>query len=116
MPSIDARMQVASSFAKRLRSLGPANFLYSDGDALFAHGDRRLSNDTHRVEAPGLVYLQRRCSRGERAFATTGLAIESVDQTITLVASVPLTQDRWEPLKEGVVIAVSDGRLVAALK
>ena len=116
VPSIDARIQVVASFAKRLRSLGPANFLYSDGDALFAHGDRRLSSDTHRVEAPGLVYLQRRCSRGERAFATTGLAIESVDQTITLVASVPLTQDRWEPLKEGVVIAVSDGRLVAALQ
>jgi glutamine amidotransferase len=115
VPSIDARMHAVASFAKRLRSLGPANFLYSDGDALFAHGDRRLSSDTHRVEAPGLVYLQRRCSRGERAFATKGLSIESADQTITLIASVPLTEDHWEPLREGVVIAVSNGRLVAAL-
>ena len=27
-----------SSFASEVRALGPANFLYSDGDALFAHG------------------------------------------------------------------------------
>jgi glutamine amidotransferase len=113
VPSIDARMRVIADFAQRLRPLGPANFLYSDSDTLFAHGDRRMSSDTHRVEAPGLVYLQRWCARGEPRLSTTGLSIESADQTITLVASVPLTKDAWLPFEEGEVIAISNGQLVA---
>ena len=31
-----------SSSAADLRAIEPANFLYADGDALFAHGHKRL--------------------------------------------------------------------------
>ena len=40
-PSLDARLDVIAPFARELRTLGPANFIYSDGEATFAHGHRR---------------------------------------------------------------------------
>ncbi len=40
-PTLVARLKLIECFAADLRRLGPANFIYSDGDALFAHADRR---------------------------------------------------------------------------
>lgn len=115
IPSIEARLAIVSSFSEELRSLGPANFLYSDGDALFAHGDRRKQAQTARVEAPGLVFLQRWCGKGDQDFAASGVFIEGAEQVLTLVASVPLTDDPWQALREGEVMAFSQGRSIQAL-
>jgi glutamine amidotransferase len=41
------------------------------------------------------------------------LSIHATEQDITLFASVPLTDEAWEPLAEGEVIAVREGRIVA---
>ena len=113
IPSLDERLSVVSAFAENLRALGPANFLYSDGDTLFAHGHRRMQAATSKVEPPGLVYLQRACPRrGERSIAA-GLSIESEDQRVTLVASVPLNDEPWTALGEGEVIAIRNGEIVA---
>ena len=107
------RFSVVSAFAEDLRSLGPANFLYSDGDTLFAHGHRRMQAATSRVEPPGLVYLQRACRRREQPSIVAGLSIESADQNVALVASVPLNDDGWTALEEGEVIALRNGEIVA---
>lgn len=96
-----------------MKALGPANFLYADGAALFAHGDRRKQSQAARVEPPGLVYLQRRCQRGEHGFVASGVSIEGSDQIMTLVASVPLTDDPWQAFAEGEVIAISKGRVLS---
>jgi len=112
IPPIETRLAVVSSFAQELRALGPANFLYSDGDALFAHGDRRKQAKTAKVEAPGLVFLQRWCQRSEKGLVANAISVESADQTVTLVASVALTPDPWQALAEGEVIAVSKGRVL----
>ncbi len=112
LPSLDARLSVVLSFAEDLRSLGPANFLYSDGDALFAHGDRRKSATTARVEPPGLVYLQHWCRQAEKGFVASGLSIDGADQVITLLASVPLSDEAWQPVGEGEVISISRGQIV----
>ena len=66
------KILIVSSFAGELRALGPANFLYSDGDVLFAHGHRRKHADTGKIEAPGLVSLQRQCQQGGIGFAASG--------------------------------------------
>ena len=92
--------------------MGPANFLYSDGDALFAHGDRRKQAKTAKVEAPGLVFLQRWCQRSAKGLVANGVSVESADQTVTLVASVALTADPWQAFAEGEVIAFSKGRVL----
>ena len=112
-PTLRDRLSIVSSFAAELRAIGPANFLYSDGDLLFAHGHRRIQAQTGRIEPPGLVSLRRQCRRGERGIATNGVSIRGDHQLVTLFASVPLTRERWEPLAEGELVAVSGGRLVA---
>ena len=112
-PTLRERFLVVSAFAFNLRAMGPANFLYSDGDVLFAHGHRRKHADTGKVEAPGLVSLQRQCQRGEPSFVASGLSIRGDHQLVTLFASVPLTNEHWNPLAEGELVAVSRGQLVA---
>lgn len=112
IPPLDLRISVVARFAERLRALGPANFLYSDGDALFAHGDRRKHADTGHVEPPGLFCLERRCPGGAGAFASGGVAVGGEAQAVALVASVPLSEAPWQPLGEGEVIAVAEGTIV----
>ena len=112
-PSLRERFRIVSSFAGELRSLGPANFLYSDGDMLFAHGHRRKHADTGKIEAPGLVSVQRRCQQDTIGSAASGLSIRGDNQQVTLFASVPLTNELWVPLAEGELVAVCGGQLVA---
>ncbi|MFQ5353051.1 MAG: class II glutamine amidotransferase, partial [Candidatus Binatia bacterium] len=44
-PSLDERLAVVGDFAARIRPLGPANFIYCDGTAIFVHGHRRIQSD-----------------------------------------------------------------------
>jgi predicted glutamine amidotransferase len=110
-PALAARLQVIETFAGELRSLGPANFVYCDGDALFAHGDRRHQDDGS-ISPPGLWRLSRRCAAGGE-LSTGGLHIEGRhdQQEVTLVASVPLTAEGWVPLARGEIVVASAGRL-----
>ncbi|MDX2258799.1 MAG: class II glutamine amidotransferase [Hyphomicrobiaceae bacterium] len=113
IPPLEERLSIVAAFAMALRTLGPANFLYSDGDALFAHGHRRMQAATSKVEPPGLVYLQRACPHTEHPATVSGLSIHSPDQSVALVASVPLNDEPWIPLREGEVIAMRNGELIA---
>jgi predicted glutamine amidotransferase len=112
VPPLQARLSVIASFAKELRALGPANFLYSDGETLFAHGDRRKNGATGIFGPPGLVLLKRQCPLGGQGGVAHGLWIKNADQFLTLVASVPLTDERWEQLAEGQLVAIANGEVV----
>ena len=113
VPPLDERVRVVAGFAARLRELGPANFLYCDGDALFAHGDRRHQEDGT-IRAPGLWRLARRCPAG------TGLQADGLrmvpkehDQEVVLLASVPLTAEGWQPLAQGELLVAGAGHVRA---
>jgi glutamine amidotransferase len=110
-PSLARRKGVVSRFSAARRELGPANFLYSDGDALFAHADRRHQSDGS-IRAPGLWRLARRCAAGGELSAD-GLRIASDggEQEVFLVASVPLTDENWMLLAEGELLVARHGRL-----
>ena len=113
-PPLDARLSVLTTFATDLRSLGPANFLYADGDALFAHGHRRVQRATGKVEPPGLWALQRHCTQADPSpDRHGGVSIAQGGQAVLLIASVPLTGEAWRPLSEGELIAVRAGELLA---
>ncbi len=100
IPELARRLEEVKIFAAELATLGPANFLYSDGDVVFAHGHRRRRDDGT-IATPGLHVLCRTC-------------VEAGAQEVALVASVPLTGEPWRPLAEGEVIVLRAGRIVCA--
>lgn len=111
VPGIEDRRDIVGAFAAELRTLGPANFLYADGDALFAHGHRRTQRQGG-IAPPGLHMLSRHCARPGGSFDAAGLAIAPApaEQQVALFASVPLTGEAgWRALDEGQVVAVRGG-------
>lgn len=112
LPDLDARRRVVAGFARDLRPLGPANFIYADGDALFAHGHKRI-HPGEGIRPPGLHLLCRACA----SLDAPGLRIAPAEPggTQVLVASVPLTDDpAWRALAEGEVVVIRQGRLLFA--
>jgi predicted glutamine amidotransferase len=111
-PALDARLEVIRAFAARLRELGPANFVYSDGDAIFAHGHRRTAADGV-IRPPGLHFLCRSCEASHDVPALVGVSLDPVErQEVALAASVPLSAEDWEPLGEGEIVVMREGRVV----
>lgn len=115
VPPLAARLAAVTGLAADLRSLGPANFLYSDGEVVFGHGHRRTQADGT-IAPPGLWCLQRACAVDAEALAPSGVTIEpgAGPQEITLLASVPLTGEPWRPFAEGEIVVVADGQVVPA--
>jgi len=109
LPPLAERIAAVADIAAMLRELGPANFIYADSDALFVHADRRTQQDG-RIRPPGMYLLQRCCWRSDKELAESGVTLTTVRQDVALVASVPLTDELWEPLAGGQVIALSGGR------
>jgi len=103
-PSMAERIGVVTEFAKDLQPLGPANFLYSDGELLIAHGHRRTQSDGS-IAPPGLWMLERSCPVSGGDLDTRGLKVSHVGQRVVLLASVPLTDEDWRPLGEGELAA-----------
>ncbi len=118
VPTKEERLDVIARFASELRELGPANFLYSDAQLLFAHSDRRKWPPEGRLRPPGLHMLQRTCSVAPTVLATPGVRVESphADQCVTLLASVPLSNEAWVPLAEGETRVFDAGETVATAR
>ncbi len=111
-PSLEARVLQVAEFAAHLRTLGQANFIYPDGDAVFAHGHRRR-NEAGVLAPPGLHVLCRSCHPDSAALNIEGLSIApGDDQHVALLASVPLSSEPWEPLREGELVVLREGRVV----
>jgi predicted glutamine amidotransferase len=117
-PPLDARMDVVSAFATLLRGFGTANFLYSDSEYLFVHGHERTQETSGKIEPPGLFTLCRTCpskrdERRPRPIEGLKLGLDAGHQRVTLIASVPLTTEAWEPVGTGEVLALAEGRILA---
>ena len=110
-PSLDSRLVEVAAFAEELCELGPANFLYYDGDALFAHGHRRRSA-TGEIRPPGLYVLCRSCAGSADGVPLSGVALGPAgSQQVALLASVPLSSEPWVPLREGEIVVLREGRV-----
>lgn len=113
LPPLETRLSMIARFAAELAELGPANFIYTDGDAVFAHGHRRM-NAAGVIEPPGLFLLCRRCAANADGVELAGITIGAhAEQEVALVASVPLSSESWEPLREGEVVVLRAGKLEA---
>ena len=85
MPPLAQRLAVVTEFAEELRNLGPANFLHTDGGALFAHGHRRINRVTGNMSAPGLHLLTRQCADPAEPIDADGILAAGFQQ-VTLRA------------------------------
>jgi predicted glutamine amidotransferase len=110
-PPLEQRWSVILEFAADLCKLGPANFFYSDGEVLFAHGHRRIQADG-KIAAPGLWLWSCHCADQGDPVHASGVTVAPGFQEMVLLASVPLTDEPWSPLAEGELVAVSAGRLI----
>ena len=108
VPSVESRLEIVSALAARLRPLGPFNFIYSDGDTLFVHAHRRNQGDGN-IRPPGLHLLVRSCNEQAVDLTQSGVILAPIAQELVLVASVPLTDEAWEPIHEGEVVALKRG-------
>jgi glutamine amidotransferase len=111
-PPVADRLDVFAKFSSEMRKRGSANFLYSDGDTLFVHADKRMYEENggySEPRAPGLCIKNCMVCTPTNDYACDGLNVENVDQTTTLIASVPLDQDGWDQLPEGVALAITSG-------
>jgi len=111
-PDIDARQAVVTGFAAELKKLGPANFMYADGEILFTHADKRLNLATGEIKPPGLFILSRHCQNGLQVLNEEGVAVAPGFHEVVLVASAPLSTENWQPLAEGDIVAIASGKIV----
>ncbi len=111
VPGLAERLSVINTLAAEFRALGPANFIYCDGDALFAHGHRRIQPGGM-IAPPGLFWLARRCGSGDEPGVASGVRIQPGDaaQELVLLASVPLTDEAWQPFSEGELMVIRAGQ------
>jgi len=112
IPSLSIRKKIISGFARQIGTLGSANFLYSDGDALFVHGHLRTQSDGS-VRAPGLHYISVSCDYGLGRSELASVKLESDQvQKVTLVATTPLNEGDWTPMLEGELLILKGGEIV----
>jgi len=105
------RYALLANFANDLRSLGPANFLYTDGELLIAHAHRR-TQESGTIEPPGLWMVERECAATGPDAPTSGVTIKAHAQRVVLIASVPLSNEAWRPLFEGELVVLKDAQLI----
>ncbi len=112
IPGLDTRRAIIADFARQIGELGPANFLYSDGDALFVHGHVRTQPDGS-VRSPGLHYISVTCDYGFGQSELASVKLESNRlQKVTLVSTMPLNDGKWMPMHEGELLVVKKGEVV----
>jgi glutamine amidotransferase len=111
-PSVAARVAAVRGLATELASLGPANFLYTDGELLFGHGHARMHDDGT-IRPPGLHLLCRSCSAASEGEPIAGVSLDpDAQQEVALLASVPLSAEPWSPLARGELVVLKDGRVL----
>lgn len=112
-PSMDDRLAVVDEFARSMRERGALNFLYCDGEILFAHGHRHTVPGDAVSTDPGLYVLQRddRPDNGPDV-PCVGLECDEIESPHALVATVPLDGQTWTALDPGELACFERGRRV----
>ncbi|MEM9331897.1 MAG: class II glutamine amidotransferase [Pseudomonadota bacterium] len=119
VPDVNKRLQIFAEFASEMADIGSANFLYSDSDALFVHGHRRIYEENGGFSEPRAPGLSMRncvaCQQGPE-WDVEGCHISMGHQKTMLFASVPLDEVGWEPLPERTALAAFKGEEIARVR
>ena len=112
-PPLGDRLSVVENFAHRLRGHGALNFLYCDGQTLFAHGHRHTVPREAISTDPGLYVLERDAGDGDGFEPSCiGIACDGGKGLQAVVATVPLDDQPWTPLGHGGIACFEQGRRV----
>ena len=113
VPGLERRHRIVTDFANEIMAHGAANFLYSDGITLFAHGHRHTLPGEAISNEPGLYLRMSRSKKGfETETACRGLNAEGWCSHQAIVSSLPLNDASWTPLKAGEVACFERGRRI----
>ena len=107
-----ARFEVFSALCAELRPRGIVNLLFSDGEYLYAHAHKRHWHHGDQPTAPGLWLLTRNAHRSDSAALAGPQVHASSPVRIHFLASVPLSDEAWEPLPEGALHVFCNGELL----
>lgn len=114
-PPVEERTRVFAGVCREMKKLGTCNFLYFDGDCLFAHAHKRIyEEDGPAAEArpPGLHLKHGLTFGDEKKLSCPGLDVELEHQQTIFLASVPLDDHGWEALAEGTVLTIRGGEVL----
>jgi glutamine amidotransferase len=75
---------------------------------LFVHSHRRKQDDGS-TRPPGLHLLVQSSNEQAVDLTDSGVLLAPIAQELVLIASVPLTDEPWEPIEEGEVVALKGG-------
>jgi len=113
IPSLERRFDVVTCFAQEVLKRGASNFLYSDGLNLFAHGHRHTIPGDGISNEPGLYVSQHDSEIGDSMnIPCQGLSTEGRCSRHALVATMPLNNNRWDPLKAGEIACFERGERI----
>ena len=113
IPSFESRLDVVERFAQEILERGASNFLYSDGINLFAHGHRQTLPGDAVSNEPGLyVNLYKSKKGSDMVIPCQGLRTKDGCSYQALVATLPLNDDKWVPLKAGEIACFEHGRRI----
>lgn len=106
------RFDIFAEFCREMRQLGDSNFLYSEGETLFVHADRRQYEDGYgrltESRTPGLHICE--IPREQRSWHVRGASFETDHAgSQLLIASVPLEAGQWTGLPRGTVLLLQAG-------
>jgi glutamine amidotransferase len=104
----EERYAVFREFCAEMREEGTANFLFADGEQLFAHAHRRRAQGSEAF-GPGLSL--RVLKPEEDSWSTRGAKIAATPENCVLLASVPLDKRKWSGLAEGTTVLIEHGRV-----
>jgi len=107
-----ASRRVFADHARQLAAMGHANLLYASADRLLVHSDLR-NTGPGTPDQPGLWVVERHFDAPHNPADAAGiLGVHSPGLAVTVVASVPLTDEAWRPLPRGTVLEVVGGQIV----
>lgn len=109
-PPLSARLAALERFALSLRERGAMNFIYCDGETLFAHGHRHTLPGADISNEPGLYVLEREA--GDDDVPCVGLACDGGKGPQAMVATMPLDSQPWKPLGAGEIACFEHGRRI----
>ncbi|WP_322867539.1 class II glutamine amidotransferase [Aquicoccus sp. G2-2] len=111
----EQRFHIFARFSADMAQLGSANFVFFDGETLFAHAHKRIYETETGLTPPKPPGLSIRHLGREPKTAHwhgPGAHIRDLPRETILLASVPLNDEGWAPLPEGCVLALRDGVLL----